>query len=172
MAKKRRTSNVQRQRASAEALNRRICDANNSTAQVPCTTPVRTEGGPASPVADVNLAYRYLGNTYNFFNTRFGRDIFDGAGSAIVATVRACDPDFGACPMRNGFWNREQIVLGAGVPNADDFVGHDVVVIEDFLAVQDLAGGGADPEVFFDELVAFDEVASGESRDGGARPLW
>jgi hypothetical protein len=54
----------------------------------------------------------------------------------------------------------------------DDFVGHDVVVIEDFLAVQDLAGGGADPEVFFDELVAFDEVASGESRDAGARPLW
>ena len=110
----------------AEALNRRICDANNSTAQVPCTTPVRTEGGPASPVADVNLAYRYLGNTYNFFNTRFGRDSFDGAGSAIVATVRACDPDFGACPMRNGFWNREQIVLGAGVPNADDFVGHEM----------------------------------------------
>ena len=54
----------------------------------------------------------------------------------------------------------------------DDFVGHDVVVIEDFLAVQDLAGGGADPEVFFDELVVFDEVASGESRDSGARPFW
>ena len=54
----------------------------------------------------------------------------------------------------------------------DDFVGHDVVVVEDFLFAEDLAGDRADPEVFFDELVAFDEVASGESRDAGARPLW
>ena len=110
----------------AEALNRRICDANNSTAQVPCTTAVRSEGGPVSGVADVNLAYQYLGSTYNFFKNRLGRDSFDGAGAAIVATVRACDPGFGACPMRNGFWNGEQIVLGAGYPNADDFVGHEL----------------------------------------------
>jgi len=54
----------------------------------------------------------------------------------------------------------------------DDFVRHDVVVVEDALAVQDLAGGGADPEVFFDELVVFDEVASGESSDSGASSLW
>ena len=32
------------------ALNRRICDANNTATQVPCTAPVRTEGG--APVAD------------------------------------------------------------------------------------------------------------------------
>ena len=109
-----------------EALNRRICDANNSTAQVPCTTPVRIERGPVSAVADVNLAYQYLGATYNFYKGRFGRDSFDGAGGAIVATVRACDPDFGACPMRNGFWNRTQIVLGADYPSSDDFIGHEM----------------------------------------------
>ena len=86
----------------AEALNRRICDANNSTAQVPCTAPVRIEGGPVSGVADVNLAYQYLGDTYNFFKNRFGRDSFDDAGAAILATVRACDPGSGACPIGTG----------------------------------------------------------------------
>ena len=54
----------------------------------------------------------------------------------------------------------------------DDFVGHDVVVVEDFLFAEDLAGDRADPEVFFDELVIFDEIASGEPRDSSARPLW
>ena len=54
----------------------------------------------------------------------------------------------------------------------DDFVGYDVVVVEDFLFAEDLAGDGADPEVFLDELVAFDEVASGEPRYSSARPFW
>jgi len=54
----------------------------------------------------------------------------------------------------------------------DDFVGHDMVVVEDFLFAEDLAGDRADPEVFFDELVIFDEVASGEPRDSSARPFW
>ena len=54
----------------------------------------------------------------------------------------------------------------------DDFVGHDVVVVEDFLFAEDLAGDRADPEVFFDELVIFDEVASSEPRDSSARSFW
>ena len=54
----------------------------------------------------------------------------------------------------------------------DDFIGHNVVVVEDFLFAEDLAGDRADPEVFFDELVIFDEVASSEPRDSSARSFW
>ena len=81
------------------AKNRSVCDANNTNSQVPCTTPVRVEGGPASTQADVNNAYDYAGATYDFFFSRFGRDSLDGAGLPLKSTVRYCDPRY-ACPYR------------------------------------------------------------------------
>lgn len=38
----------------------------------------------------------------------------------------------------------------------DDFIWNDMVVVEYLLAMEDLACDGADPEIFFDESVAFD----------------
>ena len=75
----------------AEALHREICNANNTTSQVPCTAPVRVEGG--APVAndndDVNLAYDFSGDTYDFF-AGLGRDSLDGAGMDLISTVDFC----------------------------------------------------------------------------------
>jgi bacillolysin len=108
----------------ANAMNRRICDANNTSSQYPCTSPVRVEGGPASSVQDVNLAYDYSGDTYDFMKTRFGRDSLDGAGMNMVSTVRYCDPS-SPCPFENAFWDGSQMVYGQDYASADDVVGHE-----------------------------------------------
>ncbi len=102
---------------------RRVCDAASTTAQVPCTSPVRVEGGPASAVADVNAAYDYAGDTYDFY-AGLGRDGIDGAGMPIVSTVRYC-PSAQDCPYENAYWDGEQMVYGAGFA-ADDVVGHEL----------------------------------------------
>ena len=51
----------------ANARNRQICDGQNiRNAHYPCTAPVRIEGGAPHAVQDVNLAYDYSGDTYDF----------------------------------------------------------------------------------------------------------
>ena len=62
------------------ALNRTIYDNNNTTSGLPGLGPVRTEGGPAHAVTDVNEAYDYTGDTYDFYLTNHGRDSLDNAG--------------------------------------------------------------------------------------------
>ncbi len=75
-------------------LNREVCDSNNvRTAFQDCTAPVLTEGGTCTPApcfADVQNAYDFNGQTYNFYNARWGRDSLDGAGMQLTATVRFC----------------------------------------------------------------------------------
>ncbi len=104
-------------------LERRVCDAASTATKVPCTTPVRVEGGPASAVADVNAAYDFAGDTYDFF-AGLGRDGVDDQGMPIVSTVRYC-PTPQTCPYRNAYWDGEQMVYGAGYA-ADDVVGHEL----------------------------------------------
>ncbi len=87
--------------------------------------PARVEGGPASGVPDVNLAYDFSGDTYNYYMDVHGRDSVDGAGMSLISTVRYCsrsDP----CPLANAFWNGEQMVYGDGFAAADDVVGHEL----------------------------------------------
>jgi Zn-dependent metalloprotease len=108
-----------------EAKDREVCNAKNTGSQVPCTAPVRVEGGPPSGVADVNLAYRFSGGAYDFFRNRFGRDSLDDHGMTLVSTVRYCDPDYPDCPFPNAFWNGEQMVYGADHV-ADDVAGHEL----------------------------------------------
>ncbi len=86
-----------------DAKNRVICDANGTAAQVPCVSPVRSEGGPASAIADVNSAYEFAGDTYDFYFSNFGRDSLDGAGMTLASTVRFC-PSPAECPYQNAFW--------------------------------------------------------------------
>jgi bacillolysin len=109
----------------AEAKNRRVCDANNTAAQIPCTSPVRTEGGPPSGIVDVNKAYDFSGQTYDFYFTRFGRDSVDNAGKALLSTTRYC-PTPANCPYKNAFWNGNQMVYGQGYASADDVVAHEL----------------------------------------------
>ena len=56
-------------------------------------------------VADVQPVYNFLGDTYNFYNSRWTRDSVNGAGMAMKATVRWCDnatsePDTATAPVR------------------------------------------------------------------------
>jgi bacillolysin len=109
------------------ALNRTVCDAENSAADVPCTTPVATENGdtgPESLVEDVNLAYEYAGDTYDFYSD-LGRDSLNGHGMPLKSTVRYCAIGL-TCPYENAFWNGSQMVYGEGYAAADDVVGHEL----------------------------------------------
>ncbi|MGH2657149.1 MAG: M4 family metallopeptidase, partial [Actinomycetota bacterium] len=109
-----------------EARDRRICDANSTNAQYPCTSPVRTEGGPASGIQDVDDAYDFSGDTYDFFFNNFGRDSLDDAGMILFSTVRFCpSPSPMDCPYQNAFWDGAQMVYGEGFA-VDDVVGHEL----------------------------------------------
>jgi bacillolysin len=114
----------------AHAKNRTVCDANNTDGDpggtYPCVTTVRSEGqGPVGSPADVNVAYDFAGDTYDYFFTRFGRDSLDGAGLPLKSTVRYCDPA-DPCPMQNAFWDGSQMAYGQGFAAADDVVGHEL----------------------------------------------
>ncbi len=106
------------------AKDRRICDAANSASQVPCVAPLRTEGMPASTVVDVNDAYDYSGDTYDFFYLAVGRDSLDNRGTPLISTVRYCETD--SCPLENAFWDGSQMAFGLGYAAADDVVGHEL----------------------------------------------
>jgi Zn-dependent metalloprotease len=109
------------------AKNRTVCDANNVRgASVPCSAPVRTEGG-APGNAEVETAYAFAGATYDFYRTMFGRDSIDGQGMTLISTVNYCDPDpLSNCPYDNAFWDGSQMVYGAGFASADDVVAHEL----------------------------------------------
>ena len=108
-----------------ESRNRTVCDAANSAAGYPCTSPVRTETGPTSSQAEVNKAFTYAGDTYDFYHSRFGRDSIDNAGMTLKSTVRYCPPG-DSCPYQNAFWNGQQMTYGDGFAAADDVVGHEL----------------------------------------------
>ena len=110
----------------AEAKDRIVCDADNTTTQYPCDSPLRTETAPptGSDDADVQAAFRYAGDTYDFF-AGLGRDSLDGAGMQLVSTVDWC-PDVTECPYENAFWDGSQMVYGDGFARADDVVGHEL----------------------------------------------
>jgi len=88
------------------ARMRRVHDLAHSTG-LP-GSPTRYEGD--APVADemVNMNYDRLGDTYNCYKALFGRDSFDGQGSALVSSVH-----YGV-DYTNAFWNGTQMVYGDG----------------------------------------------------------
>jgi len=116
----------------AEGRSRLVCDYANSPASTPNEDPtcepgnaVRTEGGPASTVADVNKAYDYSGATYDFYQSNFGRDSIDGQGMPLRSSVRVCFTGT-PCPYPNAFWDGTKMVYGGGFASADDVVAHEL----------------------------------------------
>lgn len=105
------------------AKNRQIYDSNNTTADP--GTPARFEGQPASGINDVNLAYTYFGDTYDFYFNNHGRDSIDDAGMVMSATTRYCDPLY-VCPFPNAYWTGTRMYFGAGFSAADDVVSHEL----------------------------------------------
>jgi Zn-dependent metalloprotease len=108
------------------ALDRDVYDNENNPAYgLPGNGPVRSEGDPPTGVADVNFAYDYMGDTYDFYFNEHGRDSVDDAGMTLISTVRYC-PDAGNCPYANAFWNGSQMVFGDGYASGDDVVAHEL----------------------------------------------
>ncbi|HSQ27857.1 MAG TPA: hypothetical protein VLM80_12110, partial [Anaerolineales bacterium] len=67
--------------------NRLVYDTQNDVNRgLPGTGPVRVEGSPATGIADVDLAYDYAGNTYDFYFAHHQRDSIDNKGMEIVST--------------------------------------------------------------------------------------
>jgi len=83
----------------------------------------RSEGWAATSINEVDKAYAYTGNAYDFFFNHFGRDSIDGAGMPIITTVRYCE--YGWCPVNNAWWNGSQLTFGDTYANADDVVIHE-----------------------------------------------
>jgi bacillolysin len=109
------------------AKDRQVCDRNNVVgAAEACGSPYsRSEGQAATGNVDVDRAYDYSGDTYDFFSSKFGRDSLDGAGLTLKSTVKYC-PSASECPYENAYWNGAQMVYGAGFAAADDVVGHEL----------------------------------------------
>ncbi len=113
----------------AHARERLVCDGGNVRGRdVPCTAGVaeRTEGAAATGDTQVDNAYTYLGGVITYFNTVFGRNSYDGLGTAVPATVRGCYATDATCPLVNAGWRTNHMVLGDGWAT-DDMVAHEFV---------------------------------------------
>lgn len=86
-------------------------------------TLARSEGEPDTGIKDVDDAYNYLGDTYDFYAEHHGRDALDGAGGMMIAFVRA--RDFGGLAFPNAFWDGVEMVFGHGY-TVDDVTAHEL----------------------------------------------
>ena len=154
--------------------SRTIYDSNNvKTVALPGTAPVRTEGGGPSGITDADLAYDYLGDTYDFYYSNFGRDSVNGSGLGLIGTVRYCPNDATPCPYQNAFWSGTQMVFGQGYAAADDVVAHELTH-----AVTQYTSGlfyymqsGAINESLSDIFGEFVDLTNGRGTDSAA-VLW
>jgi hypothetical protein len=80
--------------------------------------------------ADVDAAYDFSEDTYDYFWSEHGRDSHTGTGTWMISSVHYCPeadpaPPSGDCPFANAFWNGTQTVFGEGISLADDIVAHE-----------------------------------------------
>lgn len=85
-----------------EALNRNIYNCNNNYAYPGCPK-VRSEGATDYGDPDVDKAYTFLGDTYNYYKNSFGRDSYDDQGGPINVYVRT--PTFNNFKCPNSAWS-------------------------------------------------------------------
>ena len=106
-----------------DSKSRAIYNTNNSST-LPGTL-VRSEGGATTADNDVNKAYDYSGDTYDYYFTQHARDSYDGVGGILKSTTHYC-PSAASCPYQNAFWNGVQMVYGEGFSAADDVDAHEL----------------------------------------------
>lgn len=99
---------------------RQIYDG-GGTGSIPGTL-ARSEGDSPTGDADVDAAYDYFSDVYDYYFRAFGRDGIDDQGLVMRATVNSTLP-----PCPNAFWSGdlEQMVFCAGTVT-DDVVGHEL----------------------------------------------
>ena len=144
----------------AFALNRLVYDLDNvaiSTDSLPgpdsalvCSD--ENSGCQTGSSDDAQMAYEYVGNTYNFYANFHGRDSVDDNGMTLINTVRLClEGDDYECPYQNAFWSGTQMAYGDGLV-ALDVVGHELThgVTQYTSALFYYAQSGAINEAFSD----------------------
>jgi len=151
------------------ALNRKIYDHNNTPGKALPGGPAdlkRSEGQGPSGITDVDLAYDYAGDTYNFYFTYHGRDSLNNAGMQLISTTRYC-PNSSNCPYQNAFWNGTQMVYGVGFASADDVVAHEMThgVTEHESDLIYLMQSGAINESFSDIWGEFVDLTNARGND-------
>ncbi|HYC56506.1 MAG TPA: M4 family metallopeptidase [Candidatus Binatia bacterium] len=156
--------------ALARARDREVYDG-QSMAALPGSL-ARQEGDGATQDEEVDDAYDYSGDTYDYFLTEHGRDSFDDDGAAIVSTVRHCPAPL-ACPFPNAFWDGTQVAYGEGFARADDINAHELThaVTEHTAGLYYCTASGALNESFSD---IFGEAVDlhNESGDDRAGVRW
>ncbi len=119
------------------ALNRQVYDCQGGSSVCPTA---RSEGGApysrsGSTNNDVNKTYDFFGASHNFFQTKFSRDSFDGAGATLHGAAYFSQTGF--CPNA-AFWSGNV----SGLPNklfllCNGMVANDIIAHEYTHAVTD-----------------------------------
>jgi len=158
------------------ALTRKVYDRNNApTADTELQLPgnlKRSEGQIATGIPDIDHAYDYAGDTYNFYWNYFGRDSVNNEGMELISTTRYCAPvEYGyPCPFPNAFWNGSQMVYGQGYASADDVVAHELThgVTDDESNLVYYMQSGAINEALSDIFGEFVDLTNGKGTDTSA----
>jgi len=106
-----------------DAKDRDVYDSNNTTADP--GTLEREEGDPCSGIIEVDRAYDYLGDAYDFYDVNHGRDGITDEGNTVKCTVRYCFSSED-CPMASAYWRTDIKAMYLGDAYVvDDIVGHE-----------------------------------------------
>ncbi|MEK8019963.1 MAG: M4 family metallopeptidase [Candidatus Parabeggiatoa sp.] len=93
-----------------DAKDRKVYIQNSSTS-------ARNEDDPPIGNPDVDKAYDYSGEVYDFYFEKHGRDSINGDGMTLISRV-----DF---PIANAYWNGSLMTYGTGYV-VDDVVAHEM----------------------------------------------
>ena len=153
------------------ARTRRVCDNQNvAGASYSCPAPgARAEGQGPTGIGEVDKAYDLSGLTYDFYQSRFGRDSINGSGLPLISTVRHC-PDAANCPYANAFWDGSQMVYGDTFAGADDVVAHELThgVTEYTSGLVYLNQSGAINESLSDVFGEYMDLTDGTGNDAAS----
>lgn len=103
------------------ALSRKIYNANYKTTGLPGTL-MFSEGG-SSTDQDAMGAYNHSGTWYNYMQTKFGRDSFNGSGAVMTSSVHL------GTNYVNAYWNGSQTAYGDGDGSQASSLARDMDVV-------------------------------------------
>ena len=99
-----------------DAKSRNIYDTKNQT-DLTLATLVRKEGDPPTDNVAVDDAYLYLGATYDWYFSNFGRDSWDAKGAVMKGYVHV--------PLLNAYWDGAEMVFD-DLLITDDVTAHEM----------------------------------------------
>lgn len=103
-----------------ELMHRVIRDFNSSSPVLALEDPPGGGDDPCYPtgIDDIDHAYEYLKNSYNFYYNHHNRDSYDNSGSDLIAHVRLSS-------IPTAGWTGRRMLLGNGYA-VEDVIGHEL----------------------------------------------